>query len=58
MRGGTDEDLGINRNIVECKDNILEGAVRSGKSINRNIVECKVGKGNSDGVCGRVLIET
>ena len=33
---------GINRNIVECKDDICHRLKLIGISINRNIVECKV----------------
>ena len=32
----------INRNIVECKDNVTGSWDDSAHSINRNIVECKV----------------
>ena len=32
---------GINRNIVECKENRLRIQIMSQTSINRNIVECK-----------------
>ena len=32
---------GINRNIVECKENKRNGSVLRGIGINRNIVECK-----------------
>ena len=33
--------LGINRNIVECKDELPTSLNISGVGINRNIVECK-----------------
>ena len=31
----------INRNIVECKETLLERIYDAGPGINRNIVECK-----------------
>ena len=34
--------MGINRNIVECKDFSGISTPPDGKCINRNIVECKV----------------
>ena len=34
--------IGINRNIVECKDNYEDAGLMFAQSINRNIVECKV----------------
>ena len=41
--------LGINRNILECKDIYFQKTNFSEKRINRNILECK-------GVCGAVKI--
>ena len=34
--------MGINRNIVECKDVEIPESTDSACCINRNIVECKV----------------
>ena len=36
--------FGINRNILECKDNRTRNLQYLGYSINRNILECKVWK--------------
>ena len=38
---GGSEERGINRNILECKDNRTRNLQYLGYSINRNILECK-----------------
>ena len=35
------EQVGINRNIMECKDELLLSIVLPRIGINRNIMECK-----------------
>ena len=42
---GGSEERGINRNILECKDNLEQYVNVEGVGINRNILECKVGTG-------------
>ena len=38
---GGSEERGINRNILECKDNGVISIAVHPSSINRNILECK-----------------
>ena len=53
-----EEELGINRNIVECKCLPEEDLMYLGSGINRNIVECKSELGRRFPATGAVLIET
>ena len=50
--------MGINRNIVECKDKLCWKSAEYKERINRNIVECKGLRQLGMYRCKRVLIET
>ena len=50
--------FGINRNIVECKDERDRKPRRANTGINRNIVECKDHLGKRITGSQQVLIET
>ena len=50
--------MGINRNIVECKDGIQLKSKQADSCINRNIVECKDSTNNTKNNPYPVSIET
>ena len=50
--------MGINRNIVDCKDGIQLKSKQADSCINRNIVECKDSTNNTKNNPYPVLIET